>query len=283
MKLHLHAHGSTEQFSNYLKKFGKLRKSLLLEIDPAQQKFVCKSFTEDRAVVRYSDLSFADTNLEIVKSDDIGDNRIKLGIVVTLDKIIKILDRFDSNFDLTFNFDTLNTDAGTDYVCESVDFKSSVLKMRIAGSKITEFYHLTDEVFNERVFKVNDSVSILANADAIHNIIKTSEIVAIDPKKDSLIFYTKDNSLLVKDDTGKDANGLEKEPNFEYLIAENVSVPAYPVRIPVARDKIVNVLSDNKEDYDIILGKDVSGNVSRILFQSKQSNTKIVISRIEEV
>lgn len=284
MKLQLHANGSTELFSNYLKKFGKLRKSLLLEIDPTQQKFICKSFTEDHSVVRYSDLSFSDANLELVKCDDISTNRIKLGIIVTLDKIIKIIDRFDSNFDLTFSFDVLNQpDGSTDYVCDFVDFKSNVLKMRVAGSKISEFHYLPDVVFNDKVFKVTESAYVPVTADVIQNIIKTSDIVAVDPKKDILVFYTKDSGLYVKDSTGRDANGVEKEPNFEYCIADNIAVPDYPVRLPISREKIVNVLTDSKEDYNIILGKDVMGNVSRILFESSQGNTKIVISHIEEV
>ena len=160
MKLVLKSTGSSEPFSNYLKKFGKLRKSLLLEIDSNFEKFVSKSYSEDHSVVRSSTLSFSDANFEIIESDKIPDNeRIKLGIVVTLDKFIKILDRFDSDFQITFDFDRLESDNGMDYVCQSVEFRSLDLEMCLNGSKISEFQYLSDDIFNNRIFNVTESVT----------------------------------------------------------------------------------------------------------------------------
>ena len=92
------SNNSTEALSSYLKKFTKLRKSLLLEIDPFEQKFVAKSFSEDHSVVRYSALTFSDANFEVVSCDEMSyKQRIKLGMTVNLDKFIKIIDRFDFN------------------------------------------------------------------------------------------------------------------------------------------------------------------------------------------
>ncbi len=283
MKLVLKSTGSSEPFSNYLKKFGKLRKSLLLEIDSNFEKFVSKSYSEDHSVVRSSTLSFSDANFEIIESDKIPDNeRIKLGIVVTLDKFIKILDRFDSDFQIAFDFDRLESDNGMDYVCQSVEFRSLDLEMCLNGSKISEFQYLSDDIFNNRIFNVTESVTINVPFTTLQNIIKTSDIVAIDPKKDSLIFYTANNSLWVKDNMGKTDSGTDKKSNFTYCIAPNINVPDYPVRLPISREKFVQVLSGSDEDFNFIIGKDVNGELTRILFDSQQTDTKIVISTLNE-
>lgn len=283
MKLTLKCNGSSEPFLTYLKKFGKLRKSLLLEIDPNSKMFVSKSYAEDRSVVRYSSLSFDDANFEIYEHSDIVDGaRIKLGIVVTLDKFIKILDRFNSEFFITFVFDVLETDNGNDYVCQSVDFKSKDLKMRLLGSKISEFHYLSDDVFNNNIFKVYESVTIHVGSDVLQNIIKTSDIVASDPKKDALIFYTNSNGFYVKDRVGRNEDGTDKESNFEYCITNEVVLPNYEIRLPISRERIVQVLSTADEDFNIILGKDVNGGLTRILFNSVSDNTKIVISTLNE-
>lgn len=285
MKLILKCSGSSEPFSTYLKKFGKLRKSLLLEIDPNSNIFVSKSYAEDRSVVRYASLSFTDAHFEkfIDESDSIPENcRIKLGIVVTLDKFIKILDRFNSDFTITFNYDTLDSDNGMDYVCQEVEFRSKDLRMRLLGSKITDFHYLSDDVFNNNIFKVYESATIPVTSATIQNIIKTSDIVAADPKKDSLIFYTDGNGFYVKDRVGKNDDGTDKESNFEYCITDAQNLISYSVRLPISRERIIQVLSGVDEDFNIILGKDVNGNLTRILFDSTTNDTKIVISILTE-
>lgn len=283
MKLILNCNGSSEPFSTYLKKFGKLRKSLLLEIDPNQKMFVAKSYAEDRSVVRYASLSFVDANFEVVQIDPIPENdRIKFGIVITLDKFIKILDRFNTDFTTTYDFDVLSINDENNYVCQSVEFKSKDLKMRLLGSKITDFHYLSDDVFNNNIFKVYESATIPVESAVLQNIIKTSDIVANDPKKDSLIFYTNEHGFFVKDRVGKNDDGSDKESNFEYCITSEGQLPSYPIRLPISRERIVQVLSSADEDFNIILGKDVNGNLTRILFDSTSNNTKIVISVLNE-
>jgi hypothetical protein len=285
MKLILKSNNSTEALSSYLKKFTKLRKSLLLEIDPFEQKFVAKSFSEDHSVVRYSALTFSDANFEVVSCDDMSyKQRIKLGMTVNLDKFIKIIDRFDSNYNLSFSFQQVNLPDGTvDYHCDNVYFDSNVLKMKVNGSKITDFQHLTDEVFNTKVFNVNSPINIPVSSDTIQNILKTADIVSVDIKKDSLVFFTRNSSLYVKDYTGLDGNGVEKEPNFEYCILTDANAINYDFRLPISRERIVQVLTDSKEDYTIIVGKDVTDEVSRIMFSSNNSDTKIVVSRLNDI
>ena len=283
MKLTLKSIGSSDPLSNYLKKFGKLRKSLLLEIDPHTSMFTAKSFSEDHSVVRSASLPFDAANYEVVYSDEIPmDKRIKIGIIVTLDKFIKILDRFDTDYNVTFDFDTLTLDNGdADYVCQTITFSSKTLQMRLNGAKVSEFQYLPDDVFNNRIFKLTDFITVSVDANTMQNIIKTSDIVAIDPKNDSLIFYTSENNLYVKDNVGKYDNGKDKESNFNYCIATDVNI-AYPIRLPISREKFVQVISGVDEDINIMLGRDVNGEITRILFDAINSDMKIVISALNE-
>lgn len=270
-------------FADYLKKFAKVRKSLLLEIDPVSECFVAKTYTEDHSVVFASTLTFEKAGLEIIEhKGDTNGSRIKLGIVVNLDKLIKIINQFGNNFEISFNYDIFKNDGTEDYICQEVSFKSNTLKMKMNGSKIGEFQYLSDDLVNNSIFKLTDEIHIPISADVISTSIKTSSIASIDPKKDSLIFFIADKALYVKDNTGKDENGNDKTSNFEYKLADLTEVPNYAVRLPISREKYVLVLDGNSENYEIIVGKDKNGEMSRILFKSVETDTKIVISIINE-
>lgn len=283
MVLKLTTKGSSAPFADYLKKFAKVRKSLLLEIDPVKECFVAKTYTEDHSVVFASTLTFEKAGFEVVEHNgDTNGNRIKLGIVVNLDKLIKIVNQFGSNFEMAFNYDVLSNEDKNDYICQEVSFKSNILRMKMNGSKIGEFQYLPDDTFENMVFKVTDEVKVPVSADVISTSIKTSAIAAIDPKKDSLIFYITEGALYVRDNTGKDDNGDDRPANFEYKLADLTEAPAYPVRLPISREKFVLVLDGNSEAFEFIIGKDIKGELSRILFSSTETDTKIVISTINE-
>lgn len=283
MVLKLKTKGSSAPFADYLKKFAKVRKSLLLEIDPITESFIAKTYTEDHSVVFASTLSFEGAGFEIVEHNgDTNGSRIKLGVVVNLDKLIKIVNQFGNNFEMTFDYDVLVNDNKNDYICQQVSFKSNTLKMKMNGSKIGEFQYLPDDVFHNNVCSVQNEVVIPLSADTISTSIKTSAIAAIDPKKDSLIFYINDGALYVKDNVGKDENGNDRVSNMEYKLADLTDAPTYPVRLPISREKFVMVLDGNNEAFEVVIGQDKRGELSKIIFNSTETNTKIVIATINE-
>ena len=138
MLLKLNLNGEVGPFINYLKNFAKIRPSLLIEIDTTSNAFIAKTFSEDRASVRYSLISFSDCNMMVVKNEgesELDNKRIKAGILIHLPKLIKILERFGSdvddkgncNFDIDIEYDKLkNQDNTEDYVATSISFTSSV-------------------------------------------------------------------------------------------------------------------------------------------------------------
>ena len=293
MQLKLNLNGSVDPFFNYLKNFAKIRPSLLIEIDTKMKAFVAKTFSEDRASVRFSSISFDDCHMSVVSHDgekELGDNRIKAGILMQLPKFIKIVERFgaavddkgNSKFDIVIDYDVLKAQDDTDdYVATSISFISDILKMKMDGFRISEFKYLSDDKFNKVVFSVQDPVSFEISPATISSIIKTSDIIAIDDRKDALVFYVEGKEVYVKDFITAD-----KPSNFVYKIGELEVAPDYPIKASIFRKKFIDMMDKTDETYKVILGRrpTASGDyvVDRILFDSTTSTTKVVISIINE-
>lgn len=295
MHLKLTLNGGVDPFVGYLKNFAKIRPSLLIEIDTNIKAFVAKTFTEDRASVRFSAIPFDKCNMVVVENtgeSELGANRVKAGILLQLPKFIKILEQFGSdvdksgnaNFDITFEYDTLtNKDGSTDFVATAIAFESKTLKMQMDGFRISELAYLSDEKFNTVVFNVQDEIRFKLTPEVISTIIKTSDIVKIDPRKDALVFYVDGKDLYVKDYSGQ---GNKSASSFIYKLGMLENEPDYPVSAKIFREKFIQMMDKSNENYDLILGRRPTAEggyvVDRILFDSLDSFTKIVISIINQ-
>ena len=292
MTLKLNLNGSADPFINYLKSYLRIRESLLLEIDTNLRAFVAKTFTEDKSSIRFSSISFDDANVSIVSDngeDERNGSRIKVGILIQLKKFIQIVERLgsdvnekgESNFNIEIDYEPFqNTnDKSVDFVTTSISFSSEILKMRMDGFRISELTYLSDDTFKNVVFNATDAVSIEISASTINSIIKTSDIVKIDVRKDALVFYNEDKILYVKDR----GVGSDKKSNFVYKIGELDTEPLYPINIPVTRDRFLKMLDKSDENFKIIIGKNtIDGSVDRVLFDAVNSTTKIVIAAMNE-
>ena len=292
MKLKLNLNGSADPFINYLKSYLRIRESLLLEIDTNLRAFVAKTFTEDKSSIRFSSISFDDANVSIVSDngeEERNGSRIKVGILIQLKKFIQIVERLgsdvnekgESNFNIEIDYEPFqNTnDKSVDFVTTSISFNSEILKMRMDGFRISELTYLSDDKFKSVVFNATDVVSIEISSSTINSIIKTSDIVKIDVRKDALVFYNEDKILYVKDR----GVGSDKKSNFVYKIGELDTEPLYPINIPLTRDRFLKMLDKSDENFKIIIGKNtIDGSVDRVLFDAVNSTTKIVIGSMNE-
>ena len=292
MKLKLNLNGSADPFINYLKSYLRIRESLLLEIDTNLRAFVAKTFTEDRSSIRFSSISFDDANVSIVSDngeEERNGSRIKVGILIQLKKFIQIVERLgsdvnekgESNFNIEIDYEPFqNTnDKSVDFVTTSISFNSEILKMRMDGFRISELTYLSDDTFKNYVFNATDAVSIEISSSTINSIIKTSDIVKIDVRKDALVFYNEDKILYVKDR----GVGSDNKYNFVYKIGELDTEPLYPINVPVTRDRFMKMLDKSDENFKIIIGKNtIDGSVDRVLFDAVKSTTKIVIAAMNE-
>ena len=292
MTLKLNLNGSADPFINYLKSYLRIRESLLLEIDTNLRAFVAKTFTEDRSSIRFSSISFDDANVSIVSDngeEERNGSRIKVGILIQLKKFIQIVERLgsdvnekgESNFNIEIDYEPFqNTnDKSVDFVTTSISFNSEILKMRMDGFRISELTYLSDDKFKSVVFNATDAVSIEISSSTINSIIKTSDIVKIDVRKDALVFYNEDKILYVKDR----GVGSDNKYNFVYKIGELDTEPLYPINVPVTRDRFMKMLDKSDENFKIIIGKNtIDGSVDRVLFDAVNSTTKIVIGSMNE-
>lgn len=291
MTLKLNLNGSADPFINYLKSYLRIRESLLLEIDTNLRAFVAKTFTNDRSSIRFSSISFEDAHISIISDDGEqvrNENRIKVGILIQLKKFIQIVERLgsdvndkgESNFNIEIEYEMLqNADNEIDFIATSVLFASDKLKMRMDGFRISELTCLSDDTFKNVIFNVTDYVSIEIKASTVNSIIKTSDIVKIDARKDAIVFYNEGNVLYVKDR----GLGSSDKPNFVYKIGTLDNEPLYPISVPVTRDRFLKMLDKCDEDFRIIIGKNtIDCSVDRVLFDSVNSTTKIVIASMNE-
>lgn len=298
MQLKLNLNGEVGPFINYLKNFAKIRPSLLIEIDTNSNAFIAKTFSEDRASVRYSAITFSDCQMSVVKNDgenELTGKRIKAGILIHLPKLIKIIERFGAdvddkglcNFDIDIDYDKMKNQDGTeDFVATTISFSSKILKMKMDGFRITELKYLPDDVFNNVVFNVEDPVTFELHPSTIQSVIKTSDIIKMDARKDTLVFYVDGVDVFVKDYTGKDERGNDKPANFIYKIGTLEQKPDYNIRAAIFREKFIQMMDKTDDTFNVILGrrKTPSGDyvVDRILFDSITSQTKVVISIVNE-
>ena len=293
MQLKLKLNGSAEPFTNYLKSYSRIRESLLLEIDTTQRAFVAKTFTEDKSAIRFASITFDEANVKIVSDDgetDRGETRIKVGILLQLKKLIQIVERFgsetdkdgNSDFEINISYEPyVDQNKNVNFVSTQLQFKSSTLKMKMDGFRITELAYLPDDVFANNIFNLSDAVSCEISGDKISDIAKISEIIKLDPRKDALVFFVEGNVLSVKNQ----GNSKEKEPDFVYKIGEFDIEPDYEIHLPVNREKFIKMLDKTSETFKLILGKfTVNGSnaVDRVLFDSTNTTTKIVIGGLKD-
>jgi hypothetical protein len=275
MLLKLNVDDGSKNFLNYLKKFNNVKPSLLMEIDPTNGLFTGKTFTEDRAAIRSSTLFFADANVSVESLEEpIGNKRIKWGILYYLPKVIKVIEQFNGNYSIFIKFNLLNNADGTaDYVCESVVFKSDNLKINILGCRPSEFRYLSDDVFDNNIFKATDGFEIQITPEMIRSIINISSIVAVDPKKDILswVYDSKTNLVSVKSD---------KSDSFEYTLGEASNHLPNSFDICVFREKFIQILKDSDEPFTCIIGKSSNNAYDRLLFDANETNTKLVVAAV---
>ena len=133
-----------------------------------------------------------------------------------------------------------------------------------------ERYRVIDHVDNPRTF--------VLSPDTISSIVKTSEIIKIDPKKDGLTFFTKGTDVFVKDYV----QDKSKQPNFIFKIGKLDEAPEKDMSMSIFRERFLQMLGKTDETFNVILGKSVNKVVDRLLFDSATTSTKVVISIIRE-
>lgn len=238
-------------FTNYLKKFSTIDKSVLLEVDLDKGQFIAKSPNEERSVVKYSALSFSDAGFELKTKNKI---RVKIGIF-NIARLIKIIDQFNDNFEFIIKYDEIiGNNNQKEYAALSIVLSNDNLKFANECTSLNIFKYISDDLYNNTIRKIDEIVSFDFNKTIIE---KIGTFCELDKEYKLIEFITKNDNLYIKGKT------------FEYLILPSSNTN---IKIPFYKDQLDKI---DLESYKLTIGSD------RILFSSLDSESEILISKVE--
>jgi hypothetical protein len=240
-------------FSSWLKKFSSIEKSLLIDVDEANQLFNAKSYNEEKSVVKSAKISFSDAGFTLKKPT--GETTpIQMGIY-DVSRVMKSLDQFSSGeFSFDISYDEVLEGQDKKLAASSILIKSASLKMKIATSSLKVFNYISDELFNDRI-AATDKIITLFDLPNV-TIEKINSLCDLDKEYKFLEFIVKDKKVFVK---GK---------VFELDIADNGDEKG---GISVYKDQFSKI---DVETYSVKLG------IDKLVFSSKDTDTTIVLSMV---
>lgn len=199
--------GNTRALIDWLSQFIAIDNSLVIEIDPTNQKILAKSATTDMSFASYSSMSFEDASLTFIGSQfELESNsRFKLGILLSLDKFMNILSPFAKNIKstdeisgdknltkLTLNvLSPENKEINGDciyYDVANLTLKNSNLKMGFTFAESQHFVFISDTLFFDTIYKLEDPLLCDVANDALKESIDIDNIYNSDAKKDRIEF-----------------------------------------------------------------------------------------------
>ena len=241
MEIIFESTGATTGFENWLKSFKDVSNSLLMEIDLAESKFVAKTHTADKTIVKYGYLPFDEAGFQVAEiidgdahlavADYVAQNpgRVFFGIFQQLDKFIQVAGMYSG----TDNWKLLTRFADDDNgrkVANRMEFKSVALSMIVGGADVDEFEYIDDDKFMNKIAKIDNPMLFDIVSDAIKTLNAASNIYSEDAKKDIIDFQTQQNGedweLRAIDHNGHSYNFLVGYLNAE---TENPVVATLPV------------------------------------------------------
>lgn len=273
---------SIEKFIAWIERFkGEISgNALTIEIDFNVNKFISKTFTQDKSLVRYSEIGFEDAGFGV---DDVPPTfdrtqRLLFG-TIALDKFIGLLKIFETceNFTMTPSFESMDV-KGEERLCvKSIAFKSKKLNMNCPGASIasTELIPLDDKTLNEKVMVTPDPIKVTVSGDLIKNVICISDIFLNAEKlKNYMEFYT------TTDEEGKKILKVRDPENnsYDYVMGEiEGELVNGDIKLPIYRDRF---LVATKNAYEETLITISSTRPNRILIQLASGETKTIIAMV---
>lgn len=238
--LKLHSNGN---FSAYLKRFSSIEKNLLLEI--ADGKFVAKTHTPDKAVVKVSSTQLTEIfdSVENVKGVKIG-----LFAVDNFVQTFKHLGESDVKFEI--DSEVVNQEQ----VATNLRIYNKNLKFNFPGASLSMFKYIAADLAKKITDTSTAIFSFRIDKDTLG---KISSLCSIDTDNDTLTVYSNAGSVFI---AGK---AFEQElPGIS--VEEKSSISFYKTHYAFV----------DKEDSEVFVLED------KVIFKSLESDTVIVIGRV---
>jgi hypothetical protein len=239
---------SSEELSNFLKKFSPISGSLLIEIEDGYIK--AKTHTPERSVVKSSKTELS--RMFDTESTSSQSEPVKFG-VYSVDRLLKSFSHFgDGNIE--FVLDEEKTAEGT--VGTDITLKNDSLNINYQCASLRLFTHITDEMMDR----------IADHESAQTNFVLTKELQA---RLASLSNLDPDHKLI----TFNIKNGIVKASGKSFnLNLLNIDDTSADVTISVYKSQFAYL---DKEDTMVYVNED------RLIFHSIESETKMIIGKAD--
>ncbi|GAG38721.1 unnamed protein product, partial [marine sediment metagenome] len=201
-------------FSSWLKKFSSIDKSLLLEIDESDSRFVAKSYNEERSVVKLSTIKFDVAGFTVKSSKD--PKRIKVGIY-NIVRLMKIMDQFkEEEFSFTVNWGEIKDGESVEYAGINLILKNKNLKITVDCISLNVFKYISDDLFQTVISALDNPV---AKFDLnVENIETTNQLSVLDDDEYKFLEFKNAANVYV---SGKTFDLLLRENPNEWDGEEN--------------------------------------------------------------
>lgn len=289
MKILFKSLESKNEFSNWLKEFKEISSSIWIEADLGTKEFIAKVYTDDKALVRFSKISFNDAGYDLVqlKDDEKNfietlDSRVGIGLFMILPKFIDVINTF-AKVDHSLEIDFSKIDDG--YEAQHITFKSKTLKMKVQCSSISEFEVISDDVFFNVVSKKADPVDVTVSAEAVKSLTSISSIFTVDANRDYMEFYfTKDeDGTPLLNAKNPDASNAGRAGAYDFTIGkleDETGKDLDSIHLDVMRSKFLIAVKNTSSDIIVTLSTDITQS-NRVIFTN--GNTITVIAIIKSI
>lgn len=237
---------STEELTNFLKRFSPISSNLLLEVEDGHLK--AKSHTPERSVVKSSKIEIN----RIFENEDAFEDSVKFGLF-SVDRMMKAFSHFGNG---TINFELHQESTSDGNVGTDINLKNDSLDINFQCASLRLFTLITDEMMD----KIADSAS------SAFSFVLTKEMQA---KINSLAGIDSDQKLLTIGIKKGNVTVSGKSFNLNLLTIDDKSSD---LSISVYKNQFAFL---DKEDTMVYLSED------RLIFHSLESDTKMIIGKAE--
>lgn len=237
---------STEELSNFLRKFSPISSSLLVELEDGYLK--AKTHTPERSVVKSSKV---DLN-RIFDIEDGQDESVKFGLY-SVERMMKSFSHF-GNGAVEFVLHQESTSEGN--VGTDINLKNESLDINFQCASLRLFTHISDEMMEKIADASSAEVSFVLTKEMQA---KINSLAAIDADQKLLTIGVKKGNVSV---SGKSFN----------LTLMNIENSSTDISVSVYKNQFAYL---DKEDTMVYMTED------RLIFHSIESDTKMIIGKAE--
>ena len=237
---------SRTNFIDFLSRFKPIQDNMVLEIRPTE--IICKSSTEDRAVLKSSKMPLAD-----VMEGEVEES-IKL-FIYSISRMVSIFKHFKPADEVSI--DIKHENIGGEEIGISVTFKSKSTKIEIPCGDMSLFKYHPDDFLKKIVKRTTDNkkVEFPFPKDAYATI---SGLCTLDEKKDPTTILVKDGEIVFK---GK---------SYEQVVGDAPQVPETDF---VMFNEYFNTIEPETSTF-MLCG-------DAMLVKSQESQTIVILGRVQ--